>query len=171
MNTASNQVAYSETEDSLTRGTKKVRIMFVDNDLDYLAMIELASRTQHTFIAIENGGISALGKLAKMNYDVDAIVTDLAMRDMDGITLTEQIRRNEKIRRKERPIDIYWFTGYDYDSNDPNDPITRASNMNEIKKVFVKPYDVFLIFEEVKQQVIASRLSEPVQTGSVANGD
>jgi CheY-like chemotaxis protein len=142
--------------------------MFVDNDLDYLAMVELAAQTQHTFIAIENGGISALGKLAKMNYEVDAIVTDLAMRDMDGITLTEQIRRNENIRRTARQIDIYWFTGYDYDAKDPNDPIARGIIQNNVKKVFTKPYAVTSIFEEVKAAVDASKQAS---TGAVTNGD
>ena len=134
----------------MKNGYKDVRIMFVDNGLDYVEMFEEAARGEDTLIAIENGGISALKKLAMINYRVDAVVTDLAMSDMDGITLTEAIRRNERIRRI-NPIDIYWFTGYDYDDQNPADPITAAMEELGVKKVFKKPYLPMDIIKEVKE--------------------
>lgn len=134
-----------------TAPVNKVRIMFVDNDFDYLEMVEHAAAVSDTLALIQNGGQSALSKLALLNYQVDAIVTDLAMSDMDGITLTEQIRRQERIRRSARPIDIYWFTGFGYAPGDDNDPITQAARNLGVVKVFTKPYDVLEIVNEVKQ--------------------
>lgn len=125
--------------------------MFVDNDLDYLEMVEHAASVSDTLALIQNGGQSALKKLAMLDYNVDAIITDLAMSDMDGITLTEQIRRQERIRRAPRPIDIYWFTGFGYRPDDDHDPITIAAKSLDVKKVFAKPYDVLEIVNEVKQ--------------------
>lgn len=138
-----------------SNGTKRpeMRIMFVDNDLDYLEMVEAAFNTSHTIACIENGGISALGKLSKMKYQLDAMITDLAMTDMDGITLTEQVRKNERIRRS-KPIDIYWFTGFWYDQEDPNDPIVKAASDLGVKKIFTKPYSVMDIIDEVKQMTV-----------------
>jgi CheY-like chemotaxis protein len=136
----------------------KVRIMFVDNDLDYLEMVEHAAAASDTFVAIQNGGQSALSKLALMNYQVDAVVTDLAMSDMDGITLTEQVRRQERIRRAARPIDIYWFTGFGWHPDDENDPITKAAKDLGVKKVFTKPYDVMDIVEEVRRETENDRI-------------
>jgi CheY-like chemotaxis protein len=126
--------------------------MFVDNDLEYLEMVEHAAAVSDTLALIQNGGQSALAKLAMLNYQVDAVITDLAMSDMDGITLTEQVRRQERIRRSPRPIDIYWFTGFGYHPDDENDPITQAAANLGVKKVFTKPYDVLEIVAEVKKE-------------------
>lgn len=147
-------------------GCEDVRIMFVDNHLDYLEMFEEATRGEDTIIAIENGGISALKKLAMLGYKVDAVVTDLAMSDMDGITLTEAIRRNERIRRLE-PMDIYWFTGYDYDQDNPADPIRMAADELGVKKIFVKPYLPTDIINEVKAGTPPKDFSK---AGGAANG-
>jgi CheY-like chemotaxis protein len=132
-----------------TNGDKDVRIMFVDNDLDYLELFEQAVKGEDTLLAIEVGAIKALSHLAILGYKVDAIVTDLAMGDMDGITFTEAVRRNERIRRLP-PIDVYWFTGYGYDPNNPLDPITQAARELGVKKIFMKPYLPLDIINEVK---------------------
>lgn len=135
----------------MSEKSSKKRIMFVDDDLDSLEMYELAAAVPDTIIAIKRGALSALRFLNELNYDVDAVILDLSMPDMDGLTLTQQIRRNENLRSKQRPIQIYWFTGWPFDENNPDDPITLAKNECKVSRVFTKPHDATEIIYEVKR--------------------
>lgn len=113
---------------------RKLRIMVVDDDMDLLPMWELTGVIPDTLITIRQGGISALKFLDHFNYELDAVVMDLSMPDMDGITLTKQIRRNEEIRGIDRPMKIFWYTGFPI-----GDPILTAKKRYRVEEIFVKP--------------------------------
>jgi CheY-like chemotaxis protein len=125
--------------------------MLVDDDLEILPLYELAGEIEDTIITVQKGGLSALRFLYALNYEVDAIVLDLSMPDMDGITLTRQIRENEKLRSKMNPISIYWFTGWPFDRNNENDPIVLGAKEHNVSKIWKKPHDPVQIVHEIKQ--------------------
>lgn len=124
--------------------------MFVDDDLDILPLYELVGEIDDTLITVQKGGLSALSFLHDLNYAVDAVVLDLSMPDMDGITLTRQIRQNENLRSKANPIKVFWFTGWPFDENNVNDPIVVGAEENKVIKVYKKPHDPVNIIHEVK---------------------
>jgi CheY-like chemotaxis protein len=111
------------------------------------------------FVSIKEGGLSALKFLHELNYDLDAIVMDLSMADMDGITLTRHIRQNENLRSKAHPIKIFWYTAWPFDPKNPNDPIVLGANELGVDKIYSKGCDMEQIIYEVKE--IVDIKSEP----------
>lgn len=135
----------------MTAKREQLRIMFVDDDVDILPLYELAGRIEDTVITIRKGGLSALEFLHDLNYEVDAVIIDLSMPDMDGITLTKQIRQNENLRSKRTPIKVWWFTAWPYDETNDEDPIMQGARSTNVEKVFPKPHDPVSMIREVKQ--------------------
>lgn len=130
-------------------------MMLVDDNLDQRKLWAYVAKSEHTVIAIKRGGISALQFLNDINYEVDAIITDLAMGDMDGITLTEQIRKNEIIRQID-PLPVFWFTGWKINFEDECDPIIIESKRLQVRHIFIKPYDPFVLLANVRNLVTDS---------------
>lgn len=129
----------------------KLRIMVVDDSLEEVRMLEYLASVDDTVIAIRRGGISALEFLHRLDYEIHGVITDLSMPDMDGITLTEQIRRQERLRSKLIPIKIIWYTGWDYDENDENDPIIEAKNKLGVLRIYRKTeYDPIQLITDLK---------------------
>ena len=126
----------------------KRKLMFVDDDLDMIALYEHAAATTDTMIAVQTGGLSALKLLNSFHYNIDAIVIDLSLPDIDGITLTQQIRTNESLRSIS-PIPIFWWTCYPYDEKSTNDSIVSAARRLNVIDVFKKPEDVIEIVKKV----------------------
>ena len=126
--------------------TRKRRLMIVDDDLDVLPLYEIAGESEDTLLTIQTGALSALKHLDALGYQVDAVILDLSMPDMDGIALTRQIRRNEEIRGTDKPIKIFWFTGYPI-----NDTINAAGKQYKITEIFQKPESPVDIVNRVKQ--------------------
>jgi CheY-like chemotaxis protein len=128
-------------------------LMLVDDDMDLAALMSVVAESQGLFISIKQGGLSALRFLHDLNYDVDAIIIDLSLPDMDGITLTKQIRQNENLRSKHTPMKVFWFTGWPFDPHNPNDPIMLGAQDAGVEHVYPKPFDTKRILEEVKHKV------------------
>lgn len=122
----------------------------MDDSLDILPLYEAIGEVENTSIIIRQSGLGALSFLHEINYEVDAVVTDLSMPDMSGITLTKHIRENEDLRSKSPPIKIFWLTGWDYNADDPNDPITSASKEFKIEKIYLKDVQPLAIVHEIK---------------------
>ena len=128
-------------------------IMIVDDDVDTAELVKFVAKNEGLFSSIKKGGLSALSFLHDMNYDVDAIIIDLSMPDMDGITLTKQIRQNENLRSKHNPAKIFWFTAWPFKVDDPNDPIVLAAQESHVEKVYAKPADIIEVVKDVKDKL------------------
>ena len=129
---------------------RNLRIVIVDDDLTILPLYEAIGDIENTTVIVRQSGVGALSFLHDVNYEVDAIVTDLSMPDMSGISLTKQIRENEELRFKEIPIKIFWLTGWGYDEKDGNNPITIAAKDCGVEKVYIKPHNPTAIVNEIK---------------------
>jgi two-component system response regulator GlrR len=82
------------------------RILIVDDDEAVLFVVrETLSKLKEGYqVVSSSGGREAAGQLAKEPFDV--MVTDLKMRDMDGIELTE-------VAREKCPgMPVIWLTAY-----------------------------------------------------------
>lgn len=149
----------------------KRRIMIVDDDLDMVPIYELVAEIEDTVIAIRKGGPSALEFLNDLKYNVDAIILDLSMPVMDGITLTRLVRQNENLWGKDRRIEVFWFTGYDFDPKNPFDPIMMAKEELGVKTIFRKPYEPVTLIRAVKRFLLEEMTEELTsRTEEKANG-
>jgi CheY-like chemotaxis protein len=133
--------------------SSRMRIMVVEDSLDELQLLEYLAKTEDTIFAIKKGGISALQFLHDVNYDVNAVVLDLGLPDMNGFTLTAAIRNGENVRSKQRPIAIFWFTGWPFDENNPGDPLVIIQAKYSVARIFKKDVDIIDVIEEVKEYV------------------
>lgn len=125
--------------------------MIVDDDLRDVSAIEYVARTSDTLVTIKRGGMSALKHLDDLNYEIDALITDLKMEYFDGLNLTVMVRAHESTRAGHKPIAIFWYTGMDFDQGDEFDPYTMAMKKYDVKKVFPKPSDPIDLIAEVKR--------------------
>lgn len=129
---------------------RETRILFADDDLDLLRLVEHCGGTPDTIIT-NSGGLTALRSLDALNYEVDAAILDLSMPDRDGVSVTQDIRREESIRSKAHPMRIFWLTGVDV-VNDPT--LMDAKEKYHVQEVFIKPVFPELIIERVKQSLL-----------------
>jgi CheY-like chemotaxis protein len=125
---------------------RRRRVMVVDDDLDILPLYELIGDIPDTIITIQTGGLNALKTLHALDYQVDAVICDLSMPDIDGLSLTTLIRRNEDIRSMEKQIEIFWFTGYPID-----DTLLEAKVKYSVREIFVKPTPPDVMVQKVKE--------------------
>lgn len=129
-------------------GHRRKRVMIVDDDLDTLPLYEMIGDIPDTIITIQTGGLTALKTLDALDYNVDAVVCDLAMPDIDGLSLTRLIRRNEEIRSITDRIAIFWFTGYPINST-----LLDAKVKYHVTEIFVKPTTPETIVMNVKKYI------------------
>lgn len=67
----------------------KKRILFVDDDAEMRSMVSEFLQSERYIVTLAENGKDALDKI--MNFDFDAVVTDLRMKEMDGLSLLHQI--------------------------------------------------------------------------------
>ena len=124
--------------------TAGAKIMIVDNAADVDSLWKYAQTTPDAIFLV-SGGISAQRRLKQINYEIDAVVTDLVLDDLDGVTLTEIIRRNEKIREIDCCCLIFWYTDYPV-----NETLRSLQTKYDVTEIFTKPTDPIQIIEKVK---------------------
>lgn len=122
------------------------QILLVDNNLDIKQMMEIAfgDEPEIDFHFFPSGG-SVLEYLEDNHGEVDSVILDLAMPTLDGLQVSEEIRRNESTRLKEPPVKIAFWTGTEIDP-----PVKRIADRTDVHKFFKKPVDPFDFVAEVK---------------------
>ncbi len=123
------------------------QILLVDDNQSIKQMMEIAfgDEPEIDFHFFVSGG-QVLEYLEDNHEDVDSVILDLAMPILDGLQVTEEIRRNESTWLKEPPVKIAFWTGSEIDP-----PVKRVAKRTHVEKFFKKPVDVFDFVAEVKQ--------------------
>lgn len=120
---------------------RNLRIVIIDDDIEDLTDWEAVAteRPEVTFLIYQTAS-AALLRLGQQpfNYNVDAIILDLELTDLDGLTLTKQLRRNEHIRRRATPIKIWWATDWPFDPHDEHDPVARVMREQRVCNLIPK---------------------------------
>ena len=65
------------------------RILFVDDDEEMRSLVCEFFQTERYIVTLAENGKDALDKI--MNFDFDAVITDLRMKEMDGFSLLQEI--------------------------------------------------------------------------------
>lgn len=123
------------------------KVLLADDNLDIKRLTELAFEREREidFHFFPSGG-QVLEYLENNHGAVDAVILDLAMPTLDGLAVTEEIRRNESIVEDGVPVKIAFWTGSRIDS-----PVERIANRTRVERFFKKPIDIFEFVAEVKQ--------------------
>jgi DNA-binding NtrC family response regulator len=67
----------------------KKRILFVDDDEEMRSLVSEFFQSERDVVTLAENGKDALDKI--MNFDFDAVITDLRMKEMDGLSLLQEI--------------------------------------------------------------------------------
>lgn len=119
-----------------------MKVLFVDDDKNTTDLFELFGKYENVEIQTFTSGLDAL-KYLETN-DADVIILDLILPVLDGLTIAEEIRRNEEIHHKPS-VRMAFFTGMDI-----NSAIEKVGERVGIKKIFSKPYDIQQLLCEIK---------------------
>lgn len=71
--------------------TRAIKMLLVDDDLDFLDVLEKWLKRENCFIQKVTSGFEVLEKLTRENFDI--IITDYRMPDMNGIEVLKAIRK------------------------------------------------------------------------------
>lgn len=124
----------NETGDTTGEVTRMLKVCFVDDDKDVSELMKYAGEKQRVWIVTFTNGPEALTFLD--NNQVDAVMLDLAMPVMDGLSLAEEIRRNEENHPERRKAKIGFLTGWPV-----NETIMRVARRVNAEQIFRKPID------------------------------
>lgn len=109
----------------------KKLLMVEDND-DTRQIHDILLKNEGFEVVSVASGTEALSVL-ESGEDFDAVVLDLAMPVMDGLTTAKQIRINESIEPHRNPVRIAFLTAHYV-----NDAIERVKEREDVEKIFIK---------------------------------
>jgi CheY-like chemotaxis protein len=133
METGTDRPNYSETHQ------EGFDVVLVEDNPDVINQLKVAFRHDPAvFVQVFLDPFAALTWLHAQQYNVDAIITDISMPEKSGRQLTEEIRENEHLRGRPRPIEIFWYTGYGLDLNDPDSEFGKTFQSARVRKVYTK---------------------------------
>ena len=86
------------------QSARPLTILLVEDNLINQKVAKKLLENHGNHVVVANNGLLALDALERMDWQVDAILMDIQMPEMDGITATKEIRRRESINGKRLPI-------------------------------------------------------------------
>lgn len=108
-------------------------ILVVDDNQDVMDMYQTYFDMKNLNWKTFSNGFDALAFIEE-NADVEAILLDLAMPIVDGITTMQDARLNENLHPDRDPLRIAFLTAHD-----KSPPIERIMKQDHVEKYFKKP--------------------------------
>jgi CheY-like chemotaxis protein len=128
---------------------KEVSVLVVDDNEDVKALLTAAGRAAGVEVTAFTEASEAIKYLADRPGDADAVLVDLSMFPVDGITLIEQIRSLEKVAPRLAPLKLALFTAQNVD-----EVIRNVQRQYGVEKIFYKPINPIAMLREVKEWVL-----------------
>lgn len=130
----------------------KYRILAVDDELLIRDLLYDFFSTQGWDIVVADGGQKAIDYLKNQNFD--AVLTDIKMPDMDGITLTG------RIRDMYGSLPVIIVTGY------PSLESAIEALRHKVDDYIIKPFNINQLFKVVQRAVESGRTASPSSDGN-----
>lgn len=122
------------------------KIFIVDDNLDYKEINEIIFRESLCKLTVMTSGAEILTYLNDEHGEADAVILDLSMPTLDGLTVAQEIRRNEALHPEKEPVHIAFFTARNIDA-----PIVRVAEKTNVERIFTKPVDPVEFVAEVEK--------------------
>lgn len=123
------------------------QVLIVDDYPDTGLLLRMAFASEGIASEVATNGGDALNYLENGGSGVKVILLDLAMPVLDGLTVAEEIRRNERINKK-HPSHIAFYTAQQIDK-----AIERAAKRYQVEKIYQKGTDFDAIIEDVRRWI------------------
>lgn len=124
---------------------KNQKVVLVDDNEEMFELYEHHFAQDALDWKVFRNGYDALDYLRESD-DVDAVVLDLAMPTLDGLTVSQQIRFNENLHPERKPVKIAYFTAFD-----KTKAIEKVIEKENVEKYFIKPMPVSELIDKVKE--------------------
>lgn len=122
------------------------KILYIDDHQDTLEMMREAARQIGIEMTICANGGDALALLDAEQFD--AVILDLSMPVLDGLTIAEEIRNNEALDPQKNPVCIIFYTARKIDA-----AVQRIGNRVKVRAVYSKSSDtdIFEMLAEIRE--------------------
>lgn len=92
-------------------------------------------------LMLQQAGIDAVGvtsgtealQVLETDGEIEAVLMDLSLPVLDGLTVTDEIRANERLHPDKRPVRIAYLTAQEIDA-----PIETVAERNNVERIFRK---------------------------------
>lgn len=121
------------------------KIVLVEDNADLRSLGELVFRNAGFEIAAFSNASDAL-KFIDNSENIDAVITDLAMSPVDGLTLAEQIRLNELTHATKKPVQLAFMTAHNV-----TDAVKRVATKTNTERIFTKPINPETLIKDVTE--------------------
>lgn len=115
-------------------------VLIVDDSPTVIKFVTVSLRNRGYNVVSASDGMDALEKMSTLDSDIDLIITDLNMPNLDGYSLIETVRQNEKYQAT--PIIIL-------SSEDQDDDRDRGMAVGA-SSYLVKPFKPAVLVKEVE---------------------
>jgi CheY-like chemotaxis protein len=122
-----------------------IHAVFIDDNKDTHDLAELYGQQAGVAVKTFANGTDALKYLSDTPDQVDVVILDLMMAPLDGLTIAEEIRKNEEIHLITPPIKMAFLTAAEI-----NEPVQRVGERVGLERIYRKPYDYGLLFKDIK---------------------
>lgn len=130
--------------------TPNWKIVCIDDDPDIEKLLaHAAMEYPHVMFYIHKTKSGGEHRLVIENYEVDAVVLDIALQDGSGREATKSIRKKEHLYPPHKMIEIFWYTGMDIDLDNIYDPRTQTYYACQVRQLFKKPYPADDMFKVI----------------------
>ena len=106
---------------------RKKKILIVDDEAELVELVKIRLESSGYEVISANSGLEGLSKA--VNESPDVIILDIAMAEMDGYTMLQKVREDEKI--KDTPVIM--LTAYS--------KMKSLFEMEGVSDYIVKPFD------------------------------
>ena len=120
-------------------------VLVIDDDRDTRDMTVEVLRQAGIDADSCSSGTEAL-TLLESDTRIEAVMIDLAMPVLDGLTVAEEIRANERLHPEKRPVHLAFLTGYDID-----EPIRRIAERTGVEQIILKDGNVAALPGKVRE--------------------
>ncbi len=128
-------------------------LVVIDDNHDTLELMKYKLSTAGFEVEIFDSGTPALDFLKRDGIDVDAIILDLSLPTLDGLTIAEQIRLNEQTFAKP-PAPMAFYTAY---SQTAGGATERVAERCGVDFIWHKPADTPDIEIKIKHWLDAKK--------------
>jgi CheY-like chemotaxis protein len=125
-----------------------VNILFVDDDPDIADLYRINGRLLGVDVTGFTSGGEALSYLEMPETETDVVLLDLMLPTLDGLTIAEEIRRNETIHPERRPVKIAFVT-----AANQSDAIKRIGGRVKVEAIYQKPADLRQVITDAKEWI------------------
>jgi DNA-binding NtrC family response regulator len=136
---------------------KRKRILFVDDDREMRSVVQEYFEAEGYLLSVADNGKSGISLLEELNFD--AVVTDLRMKEMDGLAFLKEIRQRDAV------IPVVLITAFgtietavEAIKEGATNFIPKPFKMTVLKTILDKAIEQKWIFEENK--LLKAELSE-----------